>query len=502
MSSSQPSRDEAGDARDRSRPFAAVVTLAGFAVLLALIPSLDTDPISSFPAAFWLCAALAVAGELLPIRAPRGEEIEEVGVSTTFGFAILLGFGTAPAAVVFGFASVVGDVVNGKSLWKTLFNVAQYVLSVAAAGAVYALLDGPREMSAAALGPIALAALVFFVVNDVLTSTVIALSRDLSVGSYLLEDLVFQGTTAAALCALAPVVLVLAEIDVLLVPLVVVPVGAVYLGATASLHNTELVHRLELALEQEKELGRLKDDFVAVVSHELRTPLTSIQGYIKTMLQLGPQLGTHEERSFLEAADRQGDRLRRLIEQLLAVARLESHVEPITLSPVSVEQVARHVIDELRASGHGQTFDLRFDGSTLPLVETDEAKVHQILSNLVENALKYSPPDTRITVRGVRMTDGLVVSVEDEGAGIPEGAQERIFERFFQVDSSATRTVGGTGLGLYICRKLADAIGGRLWLERSGPEGTVFRLWIPGSPPANEEAVRQGRLPETAGLSR
>lgn len=501
MSSFSSSHDGAGGVRDRSRPFAIVVTLAGSAVLLALIPSLDTDLISSYPAAFWLCAALAVAGELLPIRAPRGGEIEEVGVSTTFGFAILLGFGTAPAAIVFGFASIVGDVANGKSLWKTLFNVAQYVLSVAAAGAVYSLLDGPREMTAGALGIIALAALAFFVVNDVLTSTVIALSRDLRIGPYLLEDLVFQGATAAALCALAPVVLVLAEIDVLLVPLVVVPVGAVYLGATASLHNTELVHRLELALEQEKELGRMKDDFVAVVSHELRTPLTSIQGYIKTMLQLGPQLGAHEERSFLEAADRQSDRLRRLIEQLLAVARLESHVEPITFSRVSVEQVARHVVDELRASGHGQTFDLRFDG-TLPLVETDEAKVHQILSNLVENALKYSPPDTRITVRGARMTDGLVLSVEDEGAGIPEEAQERIFERFFQVDSSATRSVGGTGLGLYICRKLADAIGGRLWLERSGPEGTVFRLWIPESAPANEEPVPQDRLPQAAGLSR
>jgi signal transduction histidine kinase len=501
MSSSLPSHDEPGDTRDRSRPLAAVVTLGGVAVLLALIPSIDTDPISSFPAAFWLCAALAVAGELLPIRAPRGGEVEEVGVSTTFGFAILLGFGMAPAAVVFAFASIVGDVVNGKSLWKTLFNVAQYVLSVAAAGAVYALLDGPREMSAAALGPIALAALALFVVNDVLTSTVIALSRDLRIRSYLLDDLVFQGATAAALCALAPVVLVLAEIDVLLVPLVIVPVGAVYLGATASLHNTELVHRLEIALEQEKVLGRLKDDFVAVVSHELRTPLTSIQGYIKTMLQLGPHLGTQEERSFLEAADRQGDRLRRLIEQLLAVARLESHVEPITLSPVSVHQIARHVVDELRASGHGQTFDLRFDGA-LPLVETDEAKVHQILSNLVENALKYSPPDTRITVRGARMTDGFVVSVEDEGAGIPEEAQERIFERFFQVDSSATRTVGGTGLGLYICQKLADAIGGRLWLERSGPEGTVFRLWIPDSPPSDDQADPEDRLPEAAGLSR
>jgi signal transduction histidine kinase len=282
---------------------------------------------------------------------------------------------------------------------------------------------------------------------------------------------------------------------------VVVPVAAVYLGATVSLRNTQLVQRLEEALEQEKELGRLKDDFVAVVSHELRTPLTSIQGYIKTMLQLGPTLEAEQERSFLEAADRQSDRLRRLIEQLLSVARIESHVEPLTISLVSVAQVARFVVDELRGSGHGQTFDLRFDPA-LPLIETDEAKVHQILSNLVENALKYSPPDTRITVRGAQMGDGLVVSVEDEGHGIPEEVQDRIFDRFYQVDSSATRSVGGTGLGLYICRKLADALGGRLWLERSGPEGTVFRLWVPMSPPADEAEPDDERQPLEAGVSR
>ena len=501
MSSASLSIEAPGAHPDRGRPFAAVVSFAGLAVLLALIPTIDTHAIASRPAVFWLCAGLAVAGEVLPIRAPRGGQVEEVGISTTFGFAILFAFGTGAAAIVFAFASLVGDVVNRKSVWKTTFNLAQYVLSAAAAGAVYVLLDGPREMSAPVLGPLALASLAFLIVNDGLTSTAIALSLGTSIRSYVLDDLPFQGATTAALCAFAPVVLVLADVDMWFVPLVVVPVAAVYLGATASLHNTELVHRLEEALEQEKELGRLKDDFVAVVSHELRTPLTSIQGYIKTMLQLGPHLGDGDERSFLEAADRQSDRLRRLIEQLLAVARLESHVEPLTLSLVSVHQVSRHVVDELRASGHGQTFDLRFDPA-LPLIETDEAKVHQIVSNLVENALKYSPPDTRITVRGAPMGDGLVVSVEDEGRGIPEEVQDKIFDRFYQVDSSATRSVGGTGLGLYICRKMTDAIGGKLWLERSGPEGTVFRLWIPEGPPADAEGEPGDRRSVEAGLSR
>ncbi|HEX5950321.1 MAG TPA: ATP-binding protein [Actinomycetota bacterium] len=500
MSAALPSADTVSAHRDRGRLFAAAVSVGGLAVLAGLIPRIDTAAIRADPAVFWLCAGLAVAGELMPIRAPRAGQVEEVGISTTFGMAILLVFGTAAAAAVFGFASLVGDVVNRKSPWKTVFNIAQYVLSVAAAGAVYALFGGPHEMSAAVLGPLTVAAAAFLVVNDGLTGTAIALSRGVSIRAYLLDDLVFQAATAAALCALAPVVVVLAETDVWLVPLMVVPVAAVYLGATASLHNTELVHRLERALEQEKELGRMKDDFAAVVSHELRTPLTSIQGYIKTMLQLGPRLADREERSFLEAADRQSDRLRRLIDQLLAVSRLESEVEPLTLTPVSVPDVARHVVEELQASGHGQTFDLRFDPD-LRIVETDEGKVHQIVSNLVENALKYSPPDTKITVRGAAMADGLVVSVENEGSGIPEEAQKRIFDRFYQVDGSATRSVGGTGLGLYICRKLADAIGGRLWLERSGPDGTVFRLWIPDGPPvpADEDA---GAAAVEAGVSR
>lgn len=491
MSSVLPLRDAAKDHPDRGRLFATIVTVAGLTVLLALIPTINRDTIAASAKEFWLFAAFALAGELLPIRAPHGGEIEEIGVSTTFGFAILLNYGTGPAAFVFALSSVVGDVVNGKSPWKTAFNVAQYVLSVAAAGAVYALFGGPREITIDALAPIAASAAAFFAVNDVLTATAIALSHGQSIVHYLLEDLVFQVSTAAALCAMSPVLLVLADRDPFLVPLVVVPVAAVYWGATASLHNTHLVWRLEEALEQEKELGRLKDDFVAVVSHELRTPLTSIQGYIKTLLQLGPGLAEDQERSFLEAADRQSDRLRRLIEQLLSVARLESHVEPVTPSLVSTGQVAGHVVDELRPSAHGHTFDLRFDAG-LPLVETDEAKVHQILSNLIENALKYSPPDTRINVRGAVMGDGLVVSVEDEGRGIPEEAQERIFDRFYQVDSSATRSVGGTGLGLYICRKMADAIGGRLWLELSGPAGTVFRLWIP------EHLPTEGAAPEPA----
>ncbi|MGH2589701.1 MAG: sensor histidine kinase, partial [Actinomycetota bacterium] len=154
---------------------------------------------------------------------------------------------------------------------------------------------------------------------------------------------------------------------------------------------------------------------------------------------------------------------------------------PVTLSFVSLAQIADHVVADLRPSAHGHTFDLRFPAD-LPLVETDDAKVHQILSNLVENALKYSPPDTRVTVRAEERDGGVLIYVEDEGRGIPPEAHARIFDRFFQVDGSATRSVGGTGLGLYICKKTSETIGGRLWLERSTGEGTSFCFWLPVRP--------------------
>jgi signal transduction histidine kinase len=259
------------------------------------------------------------------------------------------------------------------------------------------------------------------------------------------------------------------------------------------MENGRLVQQLQGSLDQEKELNLMKNEFVAVVSHELRTPLTSIQGYLKTLLQLGEDLPDDQRTSFLEAADRQGDRLRRLIEQLLVVGRLDGHVEPLALAWVDLDRLTSEVVDELRAGANGHTFDVRLP-ATLPAVHTDEGKLHQILSNLVENALKYAPPDTRVTILAEPGVNGVVVRVIDEGPGIPPDAHERIFERFFQVDQSATRRVGGTGLGLYICRRMAEAIGGRLTLARSDATGSEFSLFVP-TVDAPRAVADEGREP-------
>lgn len=467
------------------RGYVTAVAVVGFALLAFIVVQSGLRGIASAPTTFWLFTFFVIVGEIFPITLPRRNEVEEITTSTTFAFALLLGVGAGAAVVALALASAVADFAHRKPAWKTVFNVGQYSIAMGGAGGIYAVLGTPRQAGLGMLGPFLAAAFAFFLLNNVVTGVGVGLAQRVPVHRYLARDLRFQASTAAALLALSPIALLLAEESLALVPLLAIPVAAVYWGATTSLENTRLVTRLEESLEHLTELNRLKDDFVAVVSHELRTPLTSIQGYVKTLLQLGDDLGEEQRRSFLEAADRQGGRLRRLIEQLLVVGRLDSHVEPLSLSNVSVPALAGQVVDELRSQAHGHVFDLRF-APGLPAVETDESKLHQIVSNLVENALKYSPPDTRVVLRADEAEDGVVISVEDEGPGIPEELHERVFERFYQVDQSITRRVGGTGLGLYICRRMAEALAARLWVERSDRRGSIFSLWLPLTPPRDE----------------
>jgi signal transduction histidine kinase len=140
------------------------------------------------------------------------------------------------------------------------------------------------------------------------------------------------------------------------------------------------------------------------------------------------------------------------------------------------------VIDEVRPQAGDRRFDLRLEEGT-PEVLSDAERIQQILLNLIVNAIKYSPKPTTITVEARAHDGGVLVSVHDQGRGIPPESQERIFERSYQGDQSATRSAGGEGLGLYICRKLSETLGERLWLERSDGDGSAFALWLPTSPP-------------------
>ncbi len=242
--------------------------------------------------------------------------------------------------------------------------------------------------------------------------------------------------------------------------------------------NARVMQRVEDALARETETNKLKDDFLATISHELRSPLTSIQGYVKTMLGAGGAMSEKEREEFLVGADRAGERLRSLIEDLLFTSRVESSVASSQSGPVGLAGLVERVVQDRVEHVAPNRIVLRFPPSVQP-VWTSEEDVRRIVSNLLDNALKYSPPETSVTVSAQTDGDGVRVSIRDCGPGIPEPERERIFDRFYQLDRGLTRSNGGVGLGLHICRRTAESLGGRVWLERSDESGSVFCLWLP-----------------------
>lgn len=257
--------------------------------------------------------------------------------------------------------------------------------------------------------------------------------------------------------------------------------------ASVSIENARLVGTLEESLARLTEMNQLKDDFVAAVSHELRTPLTSIQGYVKTLLREDVSFAPEQQEAFLRIVERQSERLHQLIEDLLVASRVQSREVNSTYTTFSVPSLIDQVTDEFHELKQAYKLSVEIE-SDLPFVMSDPVKVHQVVSNLLDNAFKYSPRGSSIVLKCERAEDAVRISVRDRGLGIPDESRGKIFERFYQVDQSATRSAGGTGLGLYICRKLADAIGGRVWLEETGPRGSVFAMTVPLRPPRREEA--------------
>ena len=269
--------------------------------------------------------------------------------------------------------------------------------------------------------------------------------------------------------------------------------------ASVSIENARLVGSLEESLVRLTEMNQLKDDFVAAVSHELRTPLTSIQGYVKTLLRDDVEFPPEQQENFLRIVERQSERLHQLIEDLLVASRLQSSVVNSTYATFSVPSLVEQVTEEFREKT--QIYKLVVDiEKDLPFVISDPVKVHQIVSNLLDNAFKYSDPGKKVTLTAESTGDSITIAVADQGPGIPQEARDKIFDRFYQVDQSATRSVGGTGLGLYICRKLADAIEGRVWLETSGPRGSVFAVSVPLRPALSDPSPSSGASVEVRAL--
>jgi signal transduction histidine kinase len=264
---------------------------------------------------------------------------------------------------------------------------------------------------------------------------------------------------------------------------------AAFLGhASLTVANARLYADVEAALAHQVDLNRQKDDFVSAVSHELRTPLAATIGSVLTLRRMDERLNPEQRATLVDVACRQAKRLQRLIEELLTLATVEHGEAPRIDTPVDIVRMVDDVVEELRAQRAPEPLPpIRFVDDGGGLVRTSESKLRQVLSNLVENACKYAPGGPiDILVHHDGGTSR--IEVVDSGPGIPPADRERVFERFVQLDQSSTRSQGGTGLGLYLCRQVAVLLGGTLTLDDAPGGGSRFVLTLPSpAPPPRSE---------------
>lgn len=238
----------------------------------------------------------------------------------------------------------------------------------------------------------------------------------------------------------------------------------------------EVAARAEAEMAAARELEQVKDELTSVVSHELRTPLASIVGFIE--LLLFREYPPAQERQFLQLVHSEGMRLTTLINDFLDLQRLESRRATIHRKPMDLTAVLSQAI---AAAGDDPDRPITLSiEDTLPTVHADPDRVQQVLANLLSNARKYSPEGGAIYVHAREDADTLVVSVLDQGLGIPPAAVSRLFRKFYRVDNSDHREIKGTGLGLMICRKIVEAHGGAIWAESDGlGHGARFVFTLP-----------------------
>jgi len=240
------------------------------------------------------------------------------------------------------------------------------------------------------------------------------------------------------------------------------------------------------------ETDRLRRDLVANVSHELRTPITALQAVLENLVD---GVGTPDPAT-MRTMLAQVERLGRLVQQLLDLSRLESGTLPLERHPFDVGPMLEHAIRESQLHATDVHFDIEMVPSGFRL-EADAERLHQVVANLVENAVRHSPRNATVWVRATAMPDGgAQLEVIDEGPGIPDAEATRVFERFYRADSARSSADGGAGLGLAIARWIAELHGGTIEVARNEPHGCRMVVWIPGHVEINAptpQLINEGR---------
>jgi len=232
--------------------------------------------------------------------------------------------------------------------------------------------------------------------------------------------------------------------------------------------------------EHTKSLDRLKSEFVAVVSHEIRTPLTSVKGAVALLGDAAYFKNSEQQQKLLTIAHVNSDRLLVLINDILDFSKLESSSLPMNLERQRLEPVVEQAAHSMRTQleDHGIQLSVELPAA-LPDLHIDAGRVTQVLTNLLSNAIKFSPRGGAIQIRAAVWEGAVRVSVRDHGEGIAPQNLPKLFRKFSQIDSSATRRAGGAGLGLVICKGIVEQHGGRIWVESAPGEGSIFHFTLP-----------------------
>ncbi|MBN1399412.1 MAG: PAS domain-containing protein [Anaerolineae bacterium] len=239
---------------------------------------------------------------------------------------------------------------------------------------------------------------------------------------------------------------------------------------------TEIIE-YTLDITERKEAERLKDEFLSLVTHELRTPLHHIQGFASTLLQTDVTWDKADQRDFLLSIEREAGRLADLVDKILELARLEARLAPIERDAYPVSDLVHGGLQPLCDLLQECPVTLELEPA-LPPLWVDGRQIEMLLTNLIENAVKYSPEGSPIRIGARRQGDEVLLWVTDQGIGIAAEYHERIFERFFRVPVDGPRPPG-TGLGLAICKRIVEAHAGRLWVESRPGRGSSFFVSLP-----------------------
>jgi signal transduction histidine kinase len=472
----------------RLKWYVAIVCCVATVVLAGLASRIDASRLHSALPVIAMFGALLTLGEFFPIQIRYPKQTKALVVTSTFAFAMVPVVGTGIAVLAHVATSILADLIYRKPLVKVGFNAAQCGLALGAGGVVYMMVGGTHDITARGLPAFVAGAAVFALLNHVLVGTVVALAEGNSVSAGIFSNLRLELMSTALLMTLAPVVVIVAEHALFLVPALVSPLAAVYLASKGWADAEAAASRQRRLTEQEQEVvrrlqetDRMKADLLATVTHELRSPLTTILGALQLLETRNRKLDPEQRLEFIRMGLRQGERLQRMIEQLLLAARFER--PPATSGDASriemdASALVRQAGEEAQTRHHERAIMVQTNGA-LPVHAAQDA-VSQVLANLIDNACKYSPQGRPVHLSGTRSNGHAVLAVEDSGPGVAPDDRERIFERFTQLDGSTDDRAGGVGLGLYIARELARSQGGDLLVtDPTGTDGARFELRLP-----------------------